>query len=165
MESLAVLGLVSNIVQLVDAAANAYEICREVYQHGAAIEDARVSYTTTQLHESHSVLMNSISGGSNIHSQPLGSGVDLGDLSRQCCETAEELQKELESLRTSSTSGFRKAIVLTRKVLKTKKIKRLNFRLDEYKKVLDTKILIDIRYVSNHQSYSSLLTSRLKAMS
>ena len=153
MEALAVLGLVSNIVQLVDAAANAYGICRDIYQHGAAIEDARLSDTTTQLHETYTVLMDSLNGNSSASSRSLGSGINLGALTLQCCETAEQLHTELESLLDSSGGRFGRTIsIATRKVLKARKIEKLKVQLDEYQKVLDTKILIDIRYVRRYPS-------------
>ena len=95
MDPLTILGLVPDIVQLVDAAANAYGVCREICQHGATIEDARMSYTVTQLQDSYSVLKSSLSGSSGIYPHLHGSRVSLGDLGRQCCETADQLQKEL----------------------------------------------------------------------
>lgn len=49
MEPLAVLGLVANITQLVDAAIKAFTVCREVYTLGRTIEDSRMAFTSQQL--------------------------------------------------------------------------------------------------------------------
>ena len=43
------LGLVANIVQLVDAAGKAFTICREIYISGETIEDKRMAFTSKQL--------------------------------------------------------------------------------------------------------------------
>lgn len=49
MEPIAVLGLVANIVQLVDAAGKAFTICSEIYTLGETIEDSRMTFTSKQL--------------------------------------------------------------------------------------------------------------------
>ena len=49
MDPLTVLGLVSNIIQLVDTATNAYTLCHEIHKLGSSIEDSRLSYTNSQL--------------------------------------------------------------------------------------------------------------------
>ena len=51
MEALAVLGLVANIVQLLDAAGNPSTVCREIYTLGRSIEDTSMAFASEQLHE------------------------------------------------------------------------------------------------------------------
>lgn len=43
------LGIVANIVQLVDAAAKTYSVCLEIYTLGSTIEDSRIEFTSKQL--------------------------------------------------------------------------------------------------------------------
>ena len=57
MEGLAALGLVANIIQVVDAAANAFNVCREIYSLGSSIEDSRMENTNKELLQSYSVLV------------------------------------------------------------------------------------------------------------
>ena len=61
MDPLSVLGLVANIIQVVDAGANAYRICHEIYTRGASIEDSRMSYTNEQLSQSYAALVRGVS--------------------------------------------------------------------------------------------------------
>ncbi|KAL8647838.1 MAG: hypothetical protein Q9226_006265 [Calogaya cf. arnoldii] len=142
MEALAVLGLVANIVQLVDAAGNAFTVCREIYTLGRSIEDTSLAFTSEQLHEAYGHLSKSL----NNTAIPIGSGINLMSLATQCCETAKTLQEELDALRKPPGSGVRATIKKAwLKKQKTKAIRKLKFALSEYEKALDTKILIDVR--------------------
>ncbi|KAL8750831.1 MAG: hypothetical protein Q9199_006824 [Rusavskia elegans] len=116
MEPIAVLGLVANIVQLVDAAGKAFNICREIYILGETIADSRMASTSKHL----------------LHA--------YDDL------TAKALQDELGSLRKSPGGGLRSTIEkVWLKKKKAKTIEKLKLALDKYKKTLDSKILIDVR--------------------
>ncbi|KAL8671384.1 MAG: hypothetical protein Q9168_004116 [Polycauliona sp. 1 TL-2023] len=57
MEALAVLGIVANIVQLVDAAGKAFSVCHEIYALGSTIEDIRMSLTSKQLLDAYDELL------------------------------------------------------------------------------------------------------------
>ena len=57
MDPLSALGLVANIIQVVDAATDAFQVCHQIYTLGASIEDFRMSFTSKQLHESYTVLV------------------------------------------------------------------------------------------------------------
>lgn len=166
MDPLSVLGLVANIVQLVDAAINAFTLCRQVYTLGASIEDTQMTYTSNQLITCYSSLQYSLKNPSTAGSQVRGEDADLNDLATQCCNIAELLHEELESLRKTPGGGIRKTSVkLFLKKKKSKRIDKLKDRLDEYQKVLDSKILIKIRHVSTNRPRTNSLTSRPKARS
>ena len=165
MDPLSCLGLVSNIVQLISAAVDAFSLCHQVYTLGASIEDSQMGYTSEQLHQCYSALDNSLQRNVASGLKALSSGVDLGDLVLKCCETATELQTELQSLRTSSNRGFREtALKVLSKKRKAKKINKLKSRLDEYQRVLDSKLLIDIRHVCRYDSWRQQLTPWIKAV-
>lgn len=57
MEPIAVLSFVANIVQLVDAAGNAFTICREIYVLGETIDDSRTTFISRQLLNANSDLV------------------------------------------------------------------------------------------------------------
>lgn len=57
MEGLVALGVVANIVQLVDAAAKAFKVCHEVYTLGASLDDSRMIITSTELSQAYTVLV------------------------------------------------------------------------------------------------------------
>lgn len=148
MEPLTILGLVSNIVQLVDAGAKAAKVCQQIYKHGASIEDLRLADTSEQLHRCYSTLNSSLQSNQT----PLTSqgAVDLKQLSEQCCESARSLHEELEALQKTQGGGYREALSkLIRRKRKASEIERHKARLDEYQKTLDTKVLVDIRQTLN----------------
>ena len=149
MDPLSALSLASSVVQLVDAACNAFKICHEIYKLGSTIEDSRMEYTSDQLYQCYSTLNDCLGNGSAAGSQVLQNGVNLGDIGLQCSETARILHAEVKSLRKAPGGGVWvtvSAAVTRRK--KAKKIEQLKDRLDEYQKVLDSKVLIDIRQVT-----------------
>lgn len=57
MESLGALGLVANIITLVDYASKAFNVCHEIYSRGASIDDSRLATTSKELNQSYSVLV------------------------------------------------------------------------------------------------------------
>ncbi|KAL8937888.1 MAG: hypothetical protein Q9216_004194 [Gyalolechia sp. 2 TL-2023] len=146
MEGLVALGLAANIIQVVDAAVKAYNVCQEIYSLGASIDDSRMSFTSTELKDSHGILMDSLNRTS-AHAGP-APGVDLKKLALRCAETATTLNKELQSLNKSPGGGFRKTVSkVVLKARKAKKLDELKCSLDEYQKALDSAVLIDIRHV------------------
>ena len=148
MEALATLSLVCNILQLVDAAGKAYNVCHEIHTLGASIEDQRMSYTCEQLQEAYTALNASLKPITSTGSPVLPSQVDLSGLGSRCCETARALHEELLTLRKKPDGGLRESVkVFVKKKRKAKSIEQIKTRLDEYQKVLDTKLLIDLRHV------------------
>ncbi|KAL9628126.1 MAG: hypothetical protein Q9204_006093, partial [Flavoplaca sp. TL-2023a] len=142
MEALAAVGLVANIVQLVDTAGKAFTVCREIYTLGRSIEDTTLAFTSEQLHEAYGELSKSL----NHTAIPGGSGINLIPLATQCCETAKTLQEELDALRKPPGTGVRATIKKAwLKKQKQKAIGKLKSALDEYEKALDSQILIDVR--------------------
>ena len=140
MEPLAVLGLVANIVQLVDAGGKAFTICREIYTLGATVEDARMASTSKHLLDAYDEMVRSppryiilfrllgaflklkdtltLRGSaqnktlvqSSNSSSPAGNSSYLVTLATQCSDTARELNGELVSLRKAPGGGLRDTI-------------------------------------------------------
>lgn len=144
MDPLTILGAVSNIVSLVNAAFKAANICHEIYKYGASIDDLQSRYISSELRNCYSELNDSIKTSPKILS--VQSNVDLKDLSEKCCSTARALHEQLEALR-AKFGGRREAIS---KFFKSKRkageVEKLKERLNEYQKTLDTVISIDVRY-------------------
>lgn len=61
MEALAAVGLVANIVQLVDTAGKAFAVCREIYTLGRSMEDTTLAFTSEQLQEAYGELVRFLS--------------------------------------------------------------------------------------------------------
>ena len=147
MEPLTTVGLVANIVQLINAAANAYKVCHEIYELGSSFEDSQMSYTTSQLHRTYSSLDRSLQSSANIQDNNLGYDNDLNELASQCCKTARDLQAMLDLLRKSPGGGIRESSSKpVKKKVTPKEITRIKSRLDELQKALDSKILINLRH-------------------
>ena len=60
MDPLSALSLASNVVQLVDAALNAFTVCHQIYKLGSSIEGSRIVYTSDQLFQCYSKLNESL---------------------------------------------------------------------------------------------------------
>ena len=84
----------------------------------------------------------------------------MRDLATQCCKTARALQAELQSLRkTPGVVGLRETVSkFYMRRMKSKSIEKLNGRLAEHQKVLNSKILVDLRYVRKSYLRSKLIT-------
>ena len=146
MDPLTVIGIVANVVQLLDAGSNAINLCHQIYKAGVSADDSQMIATSEQLHKCYSALSNSISGN-GISDPKILKGGTLNSFAVQCCETAKELHAELDSLRRPAGRGLHKTLfTAARRGLKSGKIDRLKKRLDEYQKVLDTEILVNVKY-------------------
>ncbi|KAL8752288.1 MAG: hypothetical protein Q9184_005780 [Pyrenodesmia sp. 2 TL-2023] len=145
MDPLSVLGLVANIVQLIDAAGNAFTVCHQIHASGRSIDDTRMAFTSEQLREAYGDLSKSLKHGYNT-AVPVGSGANLISLATQCCQTAKTLQVELDALQKAPGSGLHGTIEKAwLKKRKAKTIEKLKLALDEYEKTMDSKILIIVR--------------------
>lgn len=144
MDPLTTLGLVTNIVQLVDAATKAAKVCRDIYKDGAPNDHLRIKETSDYLHRCLSTLDRPSKPTESLSSSR--SGDTLNDLSDKCCLTAQALSSELKVLQKSTKGGFRET---TKKILgtyqKAPNIERLQKNLDSYHKTLDTVVAVDIR--------------------
>lgn len=146
MEPLTIIGLVSNVVQLVDAATKAATACHEIYKRGATIEDLELARTTDQLHQSYSSLSKSLQSKST--DPILQSGFDLRAFSEQCCQSAQSLTDELKVLQTTPGSKREALLKFVNRRRKASKIESHRRQLNKYQKTLDTKVLIDIRRIT-----------------
>ncbi|KAL8849090.1 MAG: hypothetical protein Q9221_005934 [Calogaya cf. arnoldii] len=170
MEAIAVLGLVANIVQLVDAAGKAFTICREIYISGETIEDKRMAFTSKQLLDACNDLNKSFNPN-NSPATPTRSGNNLNLLATKCSQTAQDLQAELDSLRTSPGSGVRSTLQKAwLKKIKSKKIDKIKLALDELEKTLNSVVLIDVRQAldalnTKQEGQSKILEQQLTRVS
>ena len=73
----------------------------------------------------------------------------LLDVAEKCSATAKELSGELQKLKINGSHSNRQLIKKTAICLwKTSSIEKIQTRLEEYRKILDSRILIDIRSVA-----------------
>ncbi|KAL8846978.1 MAG: hypothetical protein Q9221_007964 [Calogaya cf. arnoldii] len=164
MEGLAALSVVANIIQLTDATAKAFNVCHQVYTQGASINDARMMKTSAELSQAYTALNDSLRPDTKPSHTYSSSGVDLTSLGLRCCKSATALNNELQSLNKSPGGGFRKTVSgLFLKARKAERIHQLKHSLDEYQKVFNSKLLIDIREtLGNLRAEHHQDTTRLK---
>ena len=162
MEPLAALGLAANVVQLVDAAFKAFNLCHQVYSLGGSIKDTELQQTANELTRCYGNLLDPLQNASRAP----GVSFDMIDLGTRCRDTAKTLSDELSSLRGSSPGSIRGTVtILIRKKKKATVIQTLKTRLDEHQKVLDTKVLVDVRSDCGFQEFHIWLILVIQAKS
>ena len=138
------LGLVANIIQLVDAAKTATNACHQFYKYGASLEHIQTKYVSDQLYQSYSSLHDSTQA--TQATSVFHSSVDLEDLSSKCQTTALMLKDEMQSIQGSPGGGRREAVSrFLQAKRKSKDIQKLRQKLSEYQKTLDSRVLVDVR--------------------
>ena len=84
---------------------------------------------------------------------------DISDISHKCSATAAELLKELNRLKVRKEDGKRKILISSFRAMRGKDpIKEIQDRLDKYKRLLDTRILVrlDAHSLQQRNDFSSL---------
>lgn len=138
MDPLTSLSLASSIIQIVDFSSKFAKQCRELYNNDALSEHEDLQEMATKLRTMCSTL--------NSHSH--AESDDLSRLSRQCQDTAQALIFELQ--RFTINGAHRKRSVICKTLLgmwNKNRIDELLKRLDSYRSLLDSRILVDLRYV------------------
>lgn len=141
MDPLSAMSLACNIIQVIDFSTKVVNSCRQLYKDGALSGNQDVEAMTKY----HTSLRNHL----DLPNQR--SPDELLELGRKCSDTADDLIKELQKLKIK---GPRKKREVASKAFKTfwKKdaIDEIWRRLCDYKKILDTHILVDLRCVNVH---------------
>ena len=156
MDPLSAFSLTCNIIQVVDFGAKALAMCKEIYDRGALSKYQDLDETAKHLIDLQRGLGLAGGGGSNTPSS-FGSAQILPQqddllmkVAKQCSETAEQLVKKLRELSVAGRhQKKRQAISKAFKAIwRGGDIKQLQRQLDMHQKALDTRILIDLRYIN-----------------
>ena len=153
MDAIAAFSLACNVIQVVQFSMDVVSTCRELYREGSLSKYDHLEYMTNHLIG----LRNALDSTTVQGNQNIGQCQDqaLLDLSEKCSTTAKELSGELQRLKINGPHNKRQVIRKSAKSLWRKNsIERIQTRLDEYRKILDSHILLGIR------SVTSALTSR-----
>lgn len=142
MDPLSAFSLTCGVIQVIDFSTKAAKKCHELYRDGASSDNKEIEDMAKYL-----------TGLRTNLDLTDGGGVDnLLDLGSKCSTTAEELVAELEKMRVDGPRRKRQAVKKTFKaMLKRNPIDDIQKRLEEYRKLLDSTILVDLRFV-HHQS-------------
>ena len=138
MDPLTAFSLVCGIIQVIDFSTKVVKKCHELYRDGVSSEHKEAEEMANHLTDLRAKL--------DFPDESVGK--DLLNLGSKCSSTAEELITELENMKVSGPHRKRQVARKTLKsMLKGSPIDRIQKRLDEYQKYLDSKILVDLRFV------------------
>lgn len=136
MEPLSALSLACGIVQMVDFSTIVVTRCRQLYKDGALSENNDVEEMATHL----------ASLRDHLDLPDQRTPDELLELGKKCSDTAEDLIEELQKLRVKKP---RKKREVARKFFKTLRKKEaidgIWGRLCDYRKILNTHTLLDLR--------------------
>lgn len=147
MDPLTAFSLVCGVVQVVDFSIKTLSKCKEIYHEGSLSQYQELEDLTKHLvdvREKLELPAANKSIGSSVTSEEQG----LLEVAGQCSETADQLVEQLHSLKFEAPRKRRQAILKTVKLLwKKHRIQDIQKRLDDHRNVLNTQILINLRYV------------------
>ena len=147
MEPLTAFSLVCGVIQVVDFSTKTLSKCKEIYQDGSLSEYQELEALTKHLAHLRDKLELPAANPSIVSSARFDER-GLLKVAGQCSATADQLVARFHSLKIEGPHKKRQAILKTVKLLLEKgEIQTIQKRLDEYRNVLDTQILINLRYV------------------
>ncbi|CAD6575193.1 MAG: hypothetical protein ASARMPRED_007126 [Alectoria sarmentosa] len=158
MDPLSAFGLACGVIQVLDFSRKVVVKCRELYKHGASSENEEIESMAKCLTglSTDLVLANSVRNSGRT-TQLYHDDQELLKLAQQCSRTATELVAKLQKL--SIQDRFRKRDAVRKAVngvWKKSTIEGIERRLEQYRRTLDTRILISLRQhvhlISNEQS-------------
>ena len=164
MDPLTAFSLACGVIQIVDYSTKTLMKCREIYKEGSLSDYQSLENYTKHLIDVREKL--------DIHNDPQSTGSpttvndqSLIELSRQCSETAGQLVTKLQVLKILGPRKKRQAILKTVKLLWEKgETDEIEKRLGEYRKALDTQILVSLRSVWSNSSAAVYIFSNGNAL-
>ena len=138
MDPYAAFSLVCGIIQLVDFSTKVVKKCHELYRDGVSAENKEAEEMANHLTDPRA----------EIDFPDESVGKDLLDLGSKCSSTAKELVAELEKMKVDGPRRKRQSLNKSLKaMLKRNDMEKIQKRLEGYQKLLDSKILVDLRFV------------------
>ncbi|KAL9135409.1 MAG: hypothetical protein Q9175_003398 [Cornicularia normoerica] len=145
LDPFSALSLACNIIQIVDFSIKAAAKFRELCRDGVSSENHELEDMAARLKglQANLITINPATGESKAL---FGDEKDLQALAEKCCKTADDLTAELDTLKTSGPHKKRQAaLTFFRSMRRKSVVEGIQRRLDGYRKVLDTRILINLR--------------------
>ena len=149
MDPITAFSLTCGVIQVVDFSTKILSKSQQIYKYGATTENQEIESMTSHLTDLSTGLKLSVTTKSPASTSPLyNDDQELLKLAEQCSETATELIHELQKLgiagRQRKRDAFRKAFQM---IWKKSGIERIQSSLEQYRRTLDTRILINLRFV------------------
>ena len=141
------LSLACNIIQIVDFSLKAVSKFRELYDDGVSSENRELEDMAVHLKGLRAKLV-TVDPTTRQSRHVYFDDKELQALAEECCATADELTAELDTLKVSGPHKRRQAVrKLFRSIRRKSVVRGIQVKLDGYQKVLDTRILVDLRCV------------------
>ena len=166
MEPISALSIACGVIQFLDVGAKVLSKFREIYKDGSTAEHAELRATaehliTIQLNDL-SVPRHIQAGQSNLSA----ADKELIAVAQRCSTIAKTLVDELRSLEANTSGSWRKAVKTTFKVIKKRsEIDGLQKQLDKYRQLMDTKLLLGLRWVRNLNLWCEVLIANISSYS
>lgn len=138
MDPLIAFSLVCGIIQVIDFSTKVVKKCHELYRDGISSED----------HEIEDMARHLTDLGKNLDLPNQDDNDELIELAAKCSRTAQELIAELRKRQAHGLHRKREAIKKTFQCMwRGNRIELIQKRLNEYRKLLDSRILVALRSV------------------
>ena len=148
MDPVTGIGLAASVIQLIQFGISTAKTCHELYEKGSTSEHEDLKFNADHLESLANTLQQSLQQASPAQSSLSlrGPEQDLTDLAKKCEDCAIDLQHELRKYQSSpQQSRFRAAGKSFRHLIKGDKIGKLQERLEQYQKTLETSLLFRLR--------------------
>ncbi|MCJ1326580.1 hypothetical protein MMC10_003245 [Thelotrema lepadinum] len=156
MDPLTALSVAASIISVIQLSKEVAEICSDLVETGS-VSQYRVGEETTKNLAS---AIDKLYQDSQAHAVSQTNQDDelLLEIAGKCSDTASELQKELDELKTPGGSVHAAMKKTFKAIMKGRKIDQKKKDLSEYQKVLDTRILtrLDTKAVLASQAFETL---------
>lgn len=144
MDPFTAFSLVCGIIQVVDAGTKLAKKGLELYKDGVTCENTELEEMATCL----------TGLRTSLDLADRGDKDELWRFGVKCSDTAQELVAELENLKVHGPKTKRQSLGKTFMVLRKKTaIHDIQKRLDDYRELLDSLILVDLRFVHHVSLY------------
>lgn len=147
MDPVSAFSLACGIVQVVDFSLKISSSCRKLYKEGTLSENNVIEGWAENLTELCAGLNRLVTEEDDVDTPPANEQ-ELLRLAKKCSSTARDLINELKGLKVGGPHKKREAFKKSFRAFRRKDvIEEIQKRLDSYQKILDTRILVYVRYV------------------
>ena len=142
MDPLSAFSHACGVIQVVDFSMEIVSISKEIYDNGSLKANDEMEDMAKRMREFHVDLEppSSRTGSATTSAKP---PTELQDLARKCQETSEELLAEFQKLKSTRKRDILRKIPAT--INRRKVLDSLEDKLDSYRKILNTHILVHLR--------------------
>ena len=147
MDPVSAFSLACGVIQVVDFSLKISSTCRKLYKKGSVSENDEIQGWAENLTKLCDELNPPVTDGIPVDTLSANEQ-ELLNLAASCSSTAHNLINELDGLKVSGPRKKREAFKQGfRSIWKKDVIEEVQKRLDSYQKILDTRILVYVRYV------------------